>query len=589
MDKKISILVKLGICYEERKEFDEALRSYESALELSKESVDTLLHLAWCHCLMHSSSKALEYSAAALSLESSNADAHYIRGRIFLELKKYTDAQECFGQAVDKKKDNIIFLNSLGILRCELKDYGRACASFSAAIEKNQKLPDLWLNLGMLYEANKQFSKAEEVYNEALKTLSNASKVEQRRNSLKAETKLPIEFVQLEYKVPNSMMPQKVYADALWKKKFEYHLQPSNAVASAGNLSLPFVNLPKNNEEALAKEKEVVPREESKLSGKREIAEQRHSSVEKPPKPKAKPRARDPETRPADRKEPEAPKTKAKNDSQEAHGHFSQAQPAVSKSKSNVEVPANSQHDVQASSGAKAVGNFDLGAPMPSYTVINPLVHSQMPIQAMANPYEMRPQAPNGQMMAVYMQNPMLAPKYSLMPNPSSMSLMPLIQFQRPADVSSLYQIPGMPQGGMMLSMAMPYGLPTAAQMTRPESAPYILSMPRPSYLSPEQYQEQMANLQGIGQSNVEMPRPVASHPMMAPGYYQMVGGYPGGVAGTFPEGLGGYMGVSPEAALQRFSEEREVRGRQREAEMNDRAVPEQSRSNAGTKKGRYE
>eukprot|EP00826_Nyctotherus_ovalis_P018101 TRINITY_DN1538_c0_g2_i1.p1 TRINITY_DN1538_c0_g2~~TRINITY_DN1538_c0_g2_i1.p1 ORF type:complete len:533 (-),score=136.73 TRINITY_DN1538_c0_g2_i1:169-1767(-) len=532
---------------------------------------------------MHNCSKALEYSSVALSLEPSNAHAHYIRGRIFLELKRCTDAQECFNQAVNFNKDNIVFLNSLGVLRCELKDHSKACTNFSAAIVKNQKLPDLWLNLGMLYEANKQYSRAEEVYDEALKVLPNASKVEQRKNSLKAKTKLPIEFVQLEYRVPNSMIPLKVYADCLGKKKTEYCLQSSTYANAVRNFSLPLVNSIRNDE-APVKEKEVISKEESKLSGKREMAERKQPSTEKPPKAKAKPKAKDPEAKAAERKDPEPPKAKAKSDSQEAHGHSTQPQPSVPKSKSNAEVPANSQYDVQPSPGPKVVGNFDIGAPMPSYTVINPLVHPQVPMQAMANPYEMRPQAPNGQMMAVYMQNSMLAPKYSLMANPPSMSLMPLIQLQRPADISSLYQIPGMPQGGMMLGMAMPYGLPTAAQMTRPETAPYILGVPRSSYLSPEQYQEQIANLQGLGQSNVEM-----SHPMVASGYYQVIGNYPGGVAGAFPEGLGRLVGVPAEAALQQHPEEHEARGRLREPEPNDRGVPEQTRSNAGAKKGKYE
>lgn len=592
--RRIDIFAKLGICFEEKKEYGDALRSYESALALDNRNTKSLLHLAWCHYLMHNYSKALEALTNILLRDATNGDAYYIKGRIMLSLKKYAEAQECLRQAVANDEKNVVYVNSLGVALCLLGDFGKALAEFSKGTKINSKVAETWLNLGMMHERNKDYSEAESVYSEGLKFALESPALERRKSGLKEETKAPIEFVHAEYRVSDSMVPMKAFASNQFLKK-------GAEVYFVQNSSAPRNGLPAESKapEIPAKERAKQEKEEAKVirkDGKEKATEVKHSIQEKlQPVNKAK----NSEQKPPEPKEPEVPSSKPKSNSAShkgsAQAHVSQpsvSRPPAPKSKP-AEVGVSSQHAVQVQANPSiSAAEFGSAVPMQQFGMVNPLV------QPMLNPYDIRAQAPNTQMM-FYMQNPMLGPKYSIVGNAPSMPSMPSMPFvsmmplQQPGDVSQLYQVPGVPQGGMMV-MA-PYGLPNAAQMTRPETSPYMLAVPRPSYISPEQYQGQISGLQRAGQPNGGTIRPIASHPMMAPSYYPMIGDFSGRIpsAGRFPEGLGGFPvegGRGPELQPMGYAEDHgNLHARQRPSEHNRNAPPGQTRSNTGLKKARHE
>eukprot|EP00826_Nyctotherus_ovalis_P002553 TRINITY_DN10513_c0_g1_i2.p1 TRINITY_DN10513_c0_g1~~TRINITY_DN10513_c0_g1_i2.p1 ORF type:complete len:641 (+),score=120.79 TRINITY_DN10513_c0_g1_i2:679-2601(+) len=589
--RRIDIFAKLGICFEEKKEYTDALKSYESALALDSKNTKPLLHLAWCHYLMNNHPKALEISASILLRDATNSDAYYIKGRAMLQLKKCAEAQECFSQAVANDEKNVVYVNSLGVALCLLGEFGKALTEFSKGTKINSKVAEIWLNLGMLHEHNKEYSEAESAYNEGLKIIPESSMLERRKNSLKEEIKAPIEFVHMEYRVSDSMVPMKEFANNQFLRKGAeaYFVQNSSALRNG----LPAESkAPKTP----VKEKIKPEKEEAKVAkkdGKEKVIEVKHNTQEKPQPANKVKNSEQKQSEPKEPKEPEVPSSKPKSNSANhkgnAQGHVSQSSAPKPKpaAQAQAEVGASSQHGAQVQA-SPSVPSADFGSAMSmqQFGMVNPLV------QPMLSPYDIRAQAPNAQMM-FYMQNPMLGPKYSIMGSPQSMPFVSMMPLQQPGEVSQLYQVPGMPQGGMMV-MA-PYGLPNAAQMTRPEASPYMLTMPRPSYISPEQYQGQIAGLQRTGQPNGGTIRPIASHPMMAPSFYPMVSDFSGRIppASRFPEGLGNFPvegGRGPELQPMGYAEDHaNSHGRQRLNEHSRIAPPGQTRSNTGLKKARYE
>lgn len=560
-NKRIDIHTKIGICYEAKKEYEEALKSYEAALDLNKKDNKTLLHMAWCNCLLQRHSKAIEYTNMVLAPKNLSSDAYYIKGRVLLDLKRYTEAQECFNHALAQDQKNVIFLNSLGIAKCQVKDFTGACIDFSNAIGVNQKRFEIWLNIGMMYEMNDKYSEADNAYKQGLGFAPNMPQLVNRKEALKGEKKLGIEFVHLDYHVGDSMVPDKSFMNNPFLKK-------GAEVCSVQGTTLA-INGSENKlriSEKVGKEKAKEDVKISRKEAKKEIEEVKIILNEKPAAANG---VKNAQSKPIEEKPPTNSKTKNNgNTSKSAHP----------KSKSAPENPPN-QHPAPQSNIPAEYNSIPLQQ-------LN-MLQSQLPMQAMMNPYDMRSQASNP-MMAYYMQNPMLAPRYSIVANPYPMSFVSTMSLQRPpqsADVSSLYQLPGMPQGSVMV-MA-PYSLPNASQMTRPDSSPFVLSMPRPSFISPEQYQEQASSLQRAGQASGGL-RPISSHPMISPSFYPMIGGYSARAPGRFPEGFIGDNARGIDLQRMGYSEEHaEPHNNQRQPEQSRAIPPEHSRS--GLKKPRYE
>jgi tetratricopeptide (TPR) repeat protein len=560
INKRIDILIKIGICFEEKKDYDQALKMYESALELDKTYINTRLHIAWCYFLMKKYMNVINMFDDSLTAEIS--DAWYIKGRALLELKKYSEAKDCFSKAVLMDKGNAVYINSLGVAECYLTDYTKAWNDFDEATRNQPGFVEIWLNIGMLYETNKEYEEAEMAYNRALTLKPDDKDVKLRKQALREDNRPPIKFMHLEYRVKDTMVPNKNYMDNQFLKKgTELCVLQNNTARNNSEEPKVSDNIPKENpkqEEMKFPEKKDVKEVKQNLNDKSLLSNGVKSS----------------EAKPAEKKELANTKTKSVNKG---------ASQSIKAKSTSMEVPINPQPSVSVRPNPSIPHSTEFNSTIPMQQF--GLLPSQLPIQALLNPYDPRVQ-PNNQMMAFYMQNPMIGSRYSLMANASSMPFVPVMQLQRPTqpsvpEVPSLYQLPGMPQGGVMVMT--PYGLPNATQMTRPDNPPFLFGVPRPPYLSSEQYQEQAVNLQRATQMNGGVMRPVSSSPMMAPNFYPILGGYPGRVQGRLPEGYADESGRGIDFRMV-YPEEQEA---YRQAEQNRNHSFDPNRT--GTRRARYE
>ena len=222
VNRRIDILIKMGICYIEKREYADALRSYEAALGMNDQNCRTLQHIAWCEFLMGKSVAALEHIARAVSLKESDSDGYYIQGRILLATEKYTEAKEAFNRAVLNNQSKAIYLVSLGIVNCLTKLYSEAFDNFLKATHVEQSIPEVWFDIGILYEIHQQFSEAAVAYQRAIEVAPDFTEAINRKQAISSElgAKPPLpQFLHPEFRVADTMVPLKSFINNQKVKK----------------------------------------------------------------------------------------------------------------------------------------------------------------------------------------------------------------------------------------------------------------------------------------------------------------------------------------------------------------------------------
>ena len=98
----------------------------------------------------------------------------------------YSKAYEAYQQAVYRDSRNSNFWCSIGVLYWEINQFRDALDAYTRAIRLNPYIPEIWFNLGTLYEAcNNQIQDAIDAYNRAYELDSSYFIVEERLRILK--------------------------------------------------------------------------------------------------------------------------------------------------------------------------------------------------------------------------------------------------------------------------------------------------------------------------------------------------------------------------------------------------------------------
>lgn len=223
LSRKVDILIKMGICYGERKEYAEALKSFEAALAAGEQSIRILQHLTWSEFLLLNPSKALEYINKAITLKESDSDNYYIQGRIFLSLEKFTESKDSLVRAINLNQQKAIYLASLGVVNCQIKNFTEAFDNFLKATHLDQSIPEVWFDIGVLYEIHQQMSEASVAYQRAIDVAPDYTEAITRKNIISnpdpaCKTPLP-SFIHPEFRIPDTMVPLKTFINNQKVKK----------------------------------------------------------------------------------------------------------------------------------------------------------------------------------------------------------------------------------------------------------------------------------------------------------------------------------------------------------------------------------
>ena len=216
LSRRIDIMIKLGICYLELKQYGEGLKAYESALASDDTSTRVLQHVAWCEHLMGRHQQALEHAVRATVLKDSESEGYYIQGRVYLAAGQLSEAKDAFNKAIARTQNKAVYLASLAHVVFVERLYSEAFEHYLKATQIDPTLPEVWYNIGLLYEIHKQASEAVIAYERAIAIAPNFAEAQSRKRMLDAEegAQSPIPSpLHPPFAVPDGMVPLKMYAN----------------------------------------------------------------------------------------------------------------------------------------------------------------------------------------------------------------------------------------------------------------------------------------------------------------------------------------------------------------------------------------
>ena len=239
--RRIEILIKMGICYLEKKEYVDALRSYEAAMSMNDQNVFAVQHVAWCEFLMEKYGPALEHIEKAITMKESDSDGYYIKSRILMVTEKYSEAKESLNKALFYNQTKAIYLTSLGIVNCLSKCDTDAFDNFLKATQLDPNIPEIWYNIGLLYEVHLQYNEAAVAYQKAIDVSIDFTLATTRKEAItkSTETKPSLPpFVHPSFHVYDTMVPLKSFLN---NQKIKKALESN--YTSSGQNSNPFKNI----------------------------------------------------------------------------------------------------------------------------------------------------------------------------------------------------------------------------------------------------------------------------------------------------------------------------------------------------------
>ena len=181
-----------GRVQEELKQYEQARKYYQKALNIKTECDDSFYPAATYHQLGRAAQELREYEQAreyylqALDFfirnddRFSQAGSYHQLGRVAQELREYEQAQECYLQAIaiyDQYKDRFsqaVVYHQLGVVFQELGEYEQARNCYLQALEiyinygDHYEQAKTYHQLGRIDEQFRQFQQAREYYQQAI-------------------------------------------------------------------------------------------------------------------------------------------------------------------------------------------------------------------------------------------------------------------------------------------------------------------------------------------------------------------------------------------------------------------------------------
>jgi Flp pilus assembly protein TadD len=156
----------LGTVYKERKEYDSAIKQFNSALQLNGSYMPALYNLGDVQYQLGNYTEALPYlkqATAHLNQTLLRIDALNKLGRTYGALKRYPEAIETLEKARKEFPSSVITLNNLGVQYMKNNEQDKAIDILQQALTI-RKEPFLYSNLAVAYAMKGDRQKGEEMY-----------------------------------------------------------------------------------------------------------------------------------------------------------------------------------------------------------------------------------------------------------------------------------------------------------------------------------------------------------------------------------------------------------------------------------------
>ncbi len=158
----------LGNAYFDVQRYDEAIESYQKALEIDGSDPSILTNTGNCFYYLDAYDNAAQYLRQAIALDPTDATAWAYLGNALYALEQGRAAMGCYRRALELEADNLEATRNLGNIYHDSQDFKKAVEYFERALKITPEDPTSWANLGNSKRYLKDYAGAEEALKKAL-------------------------------------------------------------------------------------------------------------------------------------------------------------------------------------------------------------------------------------------------------------------------------------------------------------------------------------------------------------------------------------------------------------------------------------
>jgi tetratricopeptide (TPR) repeat protein len=160
--------IHLGNLRARQKQYAEAQKAYEQALEKDANASDALAGIVNTFLSQNQPQKAVTRIQAQLAKQPSNSNYHFLLGAVLFNNKDLKGAEAELRRSVDLDKSNAEAQIKLGQVQTAQGQVDQAISTYQAYIADNPRDIRFYILTGELYESKKDWAKAKDVYQKVL-------------------------------------------------------------------------------------------------------------------------------------------------------------------------------------------------------------------------------------------------------------------------------------------------------------------------------------------------------------------------------------------------------------------------------------
>ncbi len=145
-----------------------AAEDFEAVLSIKPKHFKALVNLSRAQIGLEEYEEALVSVDQAIALDSTDAHAWRVRGRVLHSWGEATEAIAAYRKSIELLEDNPYAYNNLGFLYIQRGEFSEAVSLLEKATEQKNDIPFFHNNLGVAYEATGELAKAASSFNKVL-------------------------------------------------------------------------------------------------------------------------------------------------------------------------------------------------------------------------------------------------------------------------------------------------------------------------------------------------------------------------------------------------------------------------------------
>lgn len=145
-----------------------AVEDFEAILSEKPHHFNALVNLARAEIQLEEYEEALSNVDKAISLDTTDAAAWRVRGRVLQSWGETSDAISAYEKSIQLREDNPYAYNNLGLIYIQQGQFVEALPLLEHAVEQKTDVAFFFNNLGLTYEATGDLTSAEDAFEKAL-------------------------------------------------------------------------------------------------------------------------------------------------------------------------------------------------------------------------------------------------------------------------------------------------------------------------------------------------------------------------------------------------------------------------------------